>query len=198
MNGVRLKVARQIVFLGSSLIVLGVGLYGTWLQWASARIWRPLDVPISLSSGHVHISEFTINTQSNYRIAFMAREGFGHQADDRAEYQYCLPALGTSWSLSSHGQVVAAGAETPCGDWLGGFQAGSGSYELDVDVSRDGSAFNSRKPRLVVLEDGRLQEAVYSWSTLISGACLVLVTLGAGILAFSIISIRNQNREAAF
>lgn len=191
-----MKVAKRIPLLGSSLIVVGVSFYGTWLQWTSTRIWRPLDTPISLLPGHVQTSEFAINTRSTYRVAFMAREGFGHEAADRQEYDYCLPALGTSWSLSSDGQVIAAGAETPCGDWLGSFQAGSGYYVLDVYISRDGSGFNSRSPRLVVYEVGGLQATLYSWSALTFCASLVLVTIGAGILAFWIISSRNQKRES--
>ena len=192
-----MKVARRIIpLLGSSLIVVGVSLYGTWHQWESTRIWTPLDTPVSLSPGHVRTSEFVINTRSTYWIAFGARGGFGH--GDRGEYQYCLPALGTSWSLSSHGRVMAAGTETPCGDYLGSFQAGSGRYVLDVDVSRDGGGFNSRNPRLMVFEDGGLQTTVDSWSTSISGACVILITIGAGILAFSIISNRTQKRGIYF
>jgi hypothetical protein len=175
------------------MIVLGVGLYGTWLRWTSTRIWRPLDIPISLSPGRLHTSEFVINAPATYIVGFMARDGFGHERAD--QYEYCLPALGTSWSLSSNGQLIAAGKETPCGDWLGGFHAGSGLYVLDVNISRDGSGFNSRMPRLVILEDGGFQASVDAWSTLLFVACLLLVTMGAGILAFSVISICNRSQE---
>ena len=191
-----LSVAMRKVLLGSSQVVLGVGFYGSWLRWTSTRIWTPLDTPISLSAGHLHTSEFVINTPATYNVGFAARGGIGHEGAN--QYEYCLPALGTSWSLSSSGQVVATGRETPCGDWLGGFQAGSGLYVLAVDVSRDGSGFNSRMPRLVVLEDGGFQATVDTWNTLLSGACLLLVTVGAGILAFSMIALRNRSQEQKY
>ncbi|HXN47503.1 MAG TPA: hypothetical protein VN893_12730, partial [Bryobacteraceae bacterium] len=53
--------------VGLALILLGIGWYGVWSRWAYARIWRPLDAPVSLSPGHIRSPEFEINTQSLYR-----------------------------------------------------------------------------------------------------------------------------------
>jgi len=155
-------------------------------------------MPVSLSRGHVHTSEFVINTRSTYWVGFMAHDGFGHQPgpSDPPVYEYCLPDLGTSWSLSSHGRVVATGAGTPCGDWLGWFKAGNGTYVLDADVSRDGSSFNSRKPRLVVFEDGGLREATYRLGEPMLCTFGGLTTIGAGILIFSAISARNKKLDS--
>jgi hypothetical protein len=156
--------------------------------------WEPLDTPISLSRGNVHTREFIINMRSTYRIAFVAHGGFGHQSSDGAYYDYCPPAVGASWSLSSHGQVVATGAEQRC-DELGSFHVGSGRYVLDVDVSRDGRQLRFMESRLLVYEDGGVHEMAYNWSEMIFWTFFALITLGAGILVFSAISTWNQKLD---
>ena len=171
------------------MIVAGVGLYEIWLHWASTRIWTPLDTPVSLSPGHIRTAEFRINTRSTYRLAFVARGGFGHASG--SVYEYCLPDLGASWTLSNRGQVVARGSGQSC-DWLGRFDAGEGRYILDVAVSRDGSRFNDRNPRLSVFEAGGVQEAASGEGALAFWTFIVLATPGAGIVLYSGFARRRE------
>src|ERR1035441_10438270 len=182
--------ALRIRLVGIAFIVIGIGWYGIWLRWASARKWEPLDMPVSLSPGHKRTPEFEINTRSSYRITFIARQGFGHQPgpSEPDYYQYCLPDLITSWSLSNRGQVVAKSAGQMC-DSLGEFTAGSGRYVLDLHVLRDGSRFNAYGPRLAVYEVGGAQEASDNQGVLAFWSLVVLTTLGAGAVISSIIQI---------
>ena len=182
------------LFFGLALILAGTGWYANRHHWASTRKWEPLDIPVSLAPGHIHTPEFEINTPSTYRIVFVARGGFGHQPgpSDPPEYQYCLPDLGTSWSLSNRGHVVAKSTGQTCGDWLGGFEAGDGRYVLDVDISHDGSQFNSLNPRLAIFQVGGGEEAGGTQVVVAFWGFLVLTTLGTGTIICSALKRRHE------
>ena len=139
--------ALRATLVGSALILAGIGSYGLWYRWASTRIWRPFDIPISLSPGHIHTPEFEINARSRYRIDFTAVPNFHHEDESPASpYDaYCLPDLGMSWSLSRHGQIVARGTGHAC-TTLEYLDVGEGHYVLDLHISHDESRFDSRKP----------------------------------------------------
>ena len=145
--------------------------------------------PVSLLPGHIRTVEFQINTTSTYRVAFVASGGFGHASG--SSYEYCLPGLGASWTLSKRGKAVARGSGQSC-DWLGGFDAGEGRYVLDLDVSRDGSRFNERHPRLSVFEAGGLQEAATGEGAFAFWTFIVLATPGAGIVLYSGFARRRE------
>ena len=156
-------------------------------------------MPVSLTPGHIRTPEFEINTQSSYRIAFVARRGFGHQPGptDPPDYQYCLPDLGVSWSLSNQGRVVANNTGQMC-DALGEVQAGSGRYVLDVHVSRDGSRFNAFGPHLMVFEVGGEQETVGGQGFWAFWGLIVLASLGTGAVVCSAIRSRHEKSDSFF
>jgi len=178
---------------GLTLLLVGIGWYEIWHRWDSTRKWKPLEMNVSLTPGHIHTPEFEINTQGKYQIAFAARSGFGHQPErsESLEYQYCLPDLGTSWSLSNQGKVVATGLGQSC-DSLGGFNVGDGRYVLDVIVSHDGGRFNSFNPRLAIFEAGGAQEASANQGSLAFWCGIVLITLGAGTVISSALHRLNE------
>jgi len=169
--------------LGLAVIFTGIGGYEGWHRWASTRTWEPLNIPVSLSAGHIRSPEFEINTRSTYLIAFVAKNGFGHSPEpsESEGYVYCLPYLHTKWSLSHDGQIVARDAGQQC-DSLGRFQASEGHYILDVDVSQDGGRFNMREPHLAIFEYGGELEAARALGQLAFWACVILTILGAGII----------------
>lgn len=51
-------------WVGLGLILSGIAWFGGSAWWANTRIWQPVDVPISLSVGHVRTPEFKINVES--------------------------------------------------------------------------------------------------------------------------------------
>jgi biopolymer transport protein ExbD len=189
-------VALRTNLIGSALILAGVIQYGIWYRWSSTRIWRPLDLPISLSAGHIRTPEFEINTRSRYRIDFTAATNFHHEVESPSSpYDpYCLPDLGISWSLSGQGQIVAKGIGQAC-DTLEYLEVGEGHYTLDLHISRDGSRFDERKPRLVMLEDGGLQSAIADQAAPVYRFWF-LTTLGAGLIIYSTLQSRHQKLDA--
>jgi hypothetical protein len=56
------------VRIGLALILTGMVWFGGWTWWESTRIWVPLDIPISLSAGHIRTPEFEVNVESKYGI----------------------------------------------------------------------------------------------------------------------------------
>ena len=152
---------------------------------------------MSLSPGHILTPTFEINTKSRYRIASKARGGFGHSSgpSESPYYEYFLPDLGSSWTLSNRGRVVARGTGQLC-DEPGEFDAGSGRYVLDVTLSQDGSSFNSRSPRLIVTEVGGVRESADAQGHLASLSLVVLLILGAGAIISSTVRRRHEKRDA--
>jgi hypothetical protein len=150
------------------LILIGIATLGAWACWDATRIRTPLNEPVSLSQGHIRTPEFQINVPSAYQIEVEVNRGFdfwgvpcligGDQCQGNPG------VLAVSWSLSRGGRVIANGSsngsdrtvqgKATLGRVVGGFDAGKGSYVLDLDVLRDGSRLNGGAPRLVVLEAG--------------------------------------------
>src|ERR1700690_1094167 len=139
--------------VGLVLLLIGAAWFGGRCWWPSTQIWVPLDMPVSLAPGHLRMPEFEINVESTYRIEIaLQRETTVKDGD-------CYPGFGCpldvamSWSLRKDGRVLARGSGTDESD-IGRFAAGKGRYDLDVDVSEEGSRFNAYEPHLVVVEIG--------------------------------------------
>jgi biopolymer transport protein ExbD len=127
------------VRIGVGLILLGFAWFGGWSWWAATRIWTPLDIPVSLSKGHIRSPEFKINLESSYYVEIVSSTE-------------CPSTPRVSWSLSNKGRVVAARTNDSAGLWLGYVEAGEGSYTLDLDVSGDAGCLDAGTPRLLVSE----------------------------------------------
>lgn len=140
--------------IGLALILIGIAWFGGWYWWDATRIWVPLDVPVSLSRGHIRAPEFKINVESKYAIEIQAKPGFDDGNGPCFGGYWCQSPLSMSWSLSSGGRVVPGSGEPPLGSVVGSFNARKGSYVLDLDVVQDGSRFDAGAPRLVVFESG--------------------------------------------
>jgi hypothetical protein len=179
------------------LIVIGIAGFGGGARWEATRIWVPLNVPVSLSPGHIRTAEFKINVEGFYQIEIEVRRGFDYWGvpcligGDECEGNPGV--LGVSWSLSSGGRAIANGASkggdstvkerATFGRVVGGFDAGEGVYVLDLDVLRDGSRLNGGAPRLVVFEAGYnprayandIGDAIFLLSLLLAAAGTYLV-----------------------
>jgi hypothetical protein len=81
-------------------------------------------------------------------------------------------------------------------DWLGEFDAGAGRYVLDVELSKDGSAFNSRDPHLAVFEVGGVQESAEDDGFYAFWGGLVLTTLGTAASFSSLILSRREKLDS--
>ena len=177
---------------------------GVWACWHASRNWEPVDVPVSLSKGHIRTAEFKIRVESTYWIGIVTdwpwdfergRCLFGVDPCDGSP-----SVLAARWAISKKGRVGlrsnisehwSMGTEK-LGRVLGSFHAGPGNYVLDLDVTEDGSRLNAAAPHLVVFEAGGLREATAG-----VGAWTVLVfVLGASLLICSVIWWRREKLDA--
>lgn len=152
---------------------LGALLYGGWLFLWNTRIKKPVDIPVSMSPGHIRTPEFRTSL-GPYMVEIAADQNkippdtlfclLGYTQLD-SQCPNTPSVVEASWVLSSDGAVVASGSSK--GDDSGGgsvmddgiarsigtFHGENGRrYVLDVDILADGSKLASGNPRLQVQE----------------------------------------------
>ena len=177
--------------MGIVLILLGLATYGSIQYWMMTRTFVPVDMPVSLATGHIKTGPFPINLRDVYSIWIDLDENV--QSDTRCN---TYSSLQTRWALYRSGQVVEKRDYPVLLDrYLQGFHAEKGKYELDVEVVSDASCFNPAHPRLRVTAGKREYEEEFSplmWLSVLS------IGAGIGLLAqFGITRRRNQAAEAA-
>jgi hypothetical protein len=197
--------------IGVALILTGVALYGGWKWWVTTRTWVPLDIPVSLSRGHIRTSEFEINLEGSFWVYVEVERKFDFEGVP------CLLGYGSdsckktpngvvnvSWILSDRGRVVAQGKGDPNQAMLGGtvtmgrgigrFSADRGKqYVLDVDVLEDGSRLDPGHPRLKI-------ETTRYWiyeekESQILAFSLFLAAIGVTLLVSSIVARSREKRD---
>src|ERR1700690_4178164 len=122
-------------WMGVSLILLGLATYGSIQYWMTTRTFVPVDMPVSLATGHVKTGPFRINLRDGYSIWIDLDENVQSDATCNA-----YSSLQTRWVLYGSGQVVEKwDYPVVLGTYLQGFHAENGTYELDVEVVSDAS-----------------------------------------------------------
>jgi hypothetical protein len=146
-----------------------------WALWHYTRSWFPVDIPTSLSRGHIQTPEFKIKVESDYAICLETR--------DNADYPLDLRTAHASWSLRSGGKIVAGAGPVDLrwssnfDTWVevGRFHAEPGVYVLDLDLTSDLSPPNPHQPRLHVVEaGGRYQASIQHRNSALAGVLLVV------------------------
>jgi biopolymer transport protein ExbD len=150
-------------------------------------------MPVSLSKGHIRTPEFKINLESSYSFEFELRPEFDFEGGPCLARFRCPSPLGTSWSLSKGGRVIAHGKSDPQDTLLGTFGAGEGRYVLDLDVLQDGSHLNAGAPHLVVYEGGGTGRA--GVNDAMGRAFLVFLLLEAAGIYVAIHGLREGRAE---
>ena len=166
-----------------AFILGGVALYAGSQYWLATRKLVPLDIPISLSRGHIRTPEFSINLDSRYHLE-MEVEWQASMGDIDCLLWGCYERPGIlkmQWTLSGAGQVESSGSgdEMRRGD---SFILSGGRHRLDLDVLSDASILNSAHPRLRVQADGdayRRLGDLYDELPIVSG---MLVSIGVALL----------------
>jgi hypothetical protein len=145
-----------------AFILAGVVLYAGSQYWLATRKLVPLDIPVSLSRGHIRTPEFSINLDA---VCVIAIEVEGPSGDSLQCLMWgCDEAtsiLMAQWALSSDGQVEVTGKRdggdggpsgkwNPVGRYLGAFRSDGGRHRLDVEVLSDAGTVNAGNPRLRV------------------------------------------------
>jgi hypothetical protein len=201
--------------VGLIFVCVGIGVYGTWVLWLTTRTERPVNIPISMSIGHVRTREFKLNINAPYTIEVEVQKNIPFDtlncllgmtmAPRSTDLQECPDSpsvVKASWVLTSNGQVVAQGSSDDyrSGAWmndsisreLGHFQSQSGRrYVLDVDVLADGSSLAPGNPRLKVEVHPEVYEGNIVWSYILFLAMGAVVLVGAIFLVVSFIKDRR-------
>lgn len=149
-----------------AFILGGVVLYAGSQYWLATRKLVPLDIPISLSRGHIRTPEFSINMDSGYDIAIeVTRIPSAGSLECLMLGCYKTPAiLKAEWTLSIGGQAESSGSSDgmngdssymdSVGRVVGNFKSSGGRHRLNVDVLSDLSILNEGEPRLKIQADG--------------------------------------------
>lgn len=189
----RLPVTARV---GLALIAIAIAGFGGWNWWMATRTWVPLDLPISLSRGHIRTPEFKINVESTYYIHVPVEPEFDFEGGPCIPGVRCPSALETSWSISQGGRVIARGKNNPRGRALGCFNAGKGRYVLELDVWQDGTRLNAGAPHLAIFEIGGAYENASFRGTLVCLLSVILSAVGICLIIRAAIVRRQETLDA--
>lgn len=167
------------VKIGLALVLLGTGSYFGIGRWMSTRIIYPLDMPISLAKGHTHTRPFRLNLRTSYMVVVAPNtEWQWEQA-----HPECNPYrhVQNRWVLYKDGKAVDRLDEPVTIPWSSAFIAGSGTYELDLEVLSDFSCADSAGPHLEIIADTDNYE---TGAFLLKAIAVLAVGLGAYMLTF--------------
>jgi hypothetical protein len=196
----------KIAWIGTTLIAVGIIVFGVWWLWPNNDINKPVDMPISMATGHVITPGFKLNTNRLYTIEIVAKKTIPF---DTLNCLLGMPQPGTqkqcerssvikaAWTLRSDGTTVAQGnseADSGGGGWsdddiargIGSFRSEKGrNYVLDVNFLTDGAALSATDPHLKVEVSTDYYEGDAWFGLILMWLCAALVAAGALLLGVS-------------
>ncbi len=176
-------------WLGIALVVGGLGLAAYSRYWLAIHTDAALDIPVSLSRGHIRTGGFLINDDEAHSIDVL----LGVNGNTSCE------ALRTVWSASRNGKPIPkpSGKIFPTsGCTLGVLTDGPGRYELDVEVVSDTAPLDAIQPRLQIeLAYWRAYYDYVDAADCLFGFGIFLATIGASLLLS--VALRPQCPMAA-
>jgi hypothetical protein len=148
--------SRRIVV---GLVLIGAAEMVGWYCWKMTRVWKPLDVPISLKRGTVQTHEFVVNVESRYLIGVAVGEEafFGRT--------FASPSLRQArWTIrdsrdrltsgTGESEYLGFGVDRKIGSIIGHATLPTGRCLLEVEGLADSSGLGTISPHLIVLEEG--------------------------------------------
>ena len=195
---------------GVLALILGMAVSVSIYFWLTMMNAVPLDIPVSLSVGHIRTPDFRTSVAIPYDVDIAFDSGIPLDelncliGMNLKSVQPCTgqpPVLNVNWKVVSDGQTVASGSSTETGGagysyhkaarHIGGFRAENGrTYRLDLDVLQDGTRLVRANPRLEVEPflnsyEGRLLLAGLAF-------CLGILAAVVGVVLILISSIRKK------
>jgi hypothetical protein len=173
------------------LMFVGATLFGGWVLWVKTRIIRPVEMPVSMSPGHIRSPEFTVNLDAVYLIEIAADKNripadtlhclLGYKLLD-SDCANTPSVVWASWVLSNNRQIVVRGSSDGPGGGavtedtiaraIGTFDGEAGRrYVLDVDTIDDGSELAQGNPRL------RVEAFLYPVGKMAWGPAVLIITV---------------------
>ncbi len=119
--------------LGLGLILGGVLSHVGINGWMHTRIVYPIDMPISLAARHVRTGPFRLNLNATYWVVVDSGEEAWHRG---LKCAYGFPRTQSRWVLYKDGKICDRDDRLTAVNRPTGFNAGSGMYDLDLEISR--------------------------------------------------------------
>ena len=196
--------------VGLGLILTGIAALCVSALWSETRTWVPVDVPLSLTVGHIRTREFKINQNALYEIAVDGERNIPYQTlncllgveDIYPERCKDTPSvIRASWVLTSNGAILAHGSsdEFKGGAWsttvsrdIGSFRLEKGKqYVLDVDILTDGSLLQATHPRLKVGVHPEYYEGNMVMTLFVKAFAGILGVIGIALLLVGLLRKRR-------
>jgi biopolymer transport protein ExbD len=163
-------------WLGLALLLFGAISFVAVRHWHRTRIFTPVDMPVSLTAGHIRTGPFRINLRAKYWVGIETGEWWMLPRP-------CQPnsVLQTKWELFRKGKVV--GQYDDAGGYFSEFEGEPGVYDLDFQIVSDASCLNQAHPRLRVWTDSSDYEfyaGYLEWAAAIcfaAGVSLIILQL---------------------
>jgi len=184
---------RTALSMAAALIVFpALALLG-YKHWLDTRTFQPLDIPVSLSRGHIQTPEFYINLPGEYLAGFHVDSSAVDLAGGCEEKAWT--SLQTHLVAFENGSKIGE-ADGPMYGMIGVFSAArKGQYRLDVDILSDASCLDTAHPRLTVWRASDFPfdylYQVWLWTVPIA------VAAGLGLI-FRTFSLGYRSRKAEF
>jgi biopolymer transport protein ExbD len=139
----RISIAGRI---GIALILVGPVLLGCTIRWLAPHPHVALEIPVSLSPGHVITGNFSVNPGTVYYIDI--------ELDKRSPMPaHCEPrsVLSTRWVLLSDGEAQQGSSPwEDSGLTIADLYSFTTRYAFDVEILPGASCLNASNPRLKV------------------------------------------------
>jgi len=146
------------VWLGAFLLIGGLAAFIAIEGWLATRIWRPVDIPISLGRRRVRTGPFKLNVKAGYGVRI--------DYDSPAERVDCFwYGRGKArWSLYRNGMHVEDFSDPSPYASLGGFDGNDGTYDLELQIDSDTGCLDAGHPRLrISTERYDFEEKLNPW-----------------------------------
>lgn len=173
---------------GLGLLLLAVVLFSGSDRWLKTRIFKPLDMPVSLDPRQIKSPPFTINLREDYVASLDLDYSIDDWYEDRCNYGKLRDA---KWRVYRFNRSPGHARELwdrsaefrPYFYYFEQFHASPGRYELEWDIPEGAACLNPRHPHIrVYTSSAGYEEAV----GLLQLFCTFLIGTGIILLAFAV------------
>jgi biopolymer transport protein ExbD len=181
--------------VGIAAILAAIILFLGTARWVETRTYVAVDIPVTLSRGHIRTGDFKINLRALYSILIVTDDySFGCYEDSALQTRRISSVSGHAITGLGH-DAVPHGEDVTMGPFLGTFESEPGRYSLDIEVLSDASCLDPLHPRLYISAS---PTDYAKWRNRYELGCLVSLVAGAiGIVLLSIASVRHFRRASA-
>jgi len=203
--------------LGLGFSVAGAVLFAGWGGYLATRSYEPVNMPVTMSIGHVQTKKFKVNVKAPYEIGIEVKKNIpfdtlncllGMSAPSEKDCTGTPSVVNAEWNLIGDGKVVRSGssADSKGGAWtadtidrqIGEFDGKPGHrYQIDLNFLSDAKQLAAGDPHLTVAVTSDFTEgAMFLSALIINPISGVLFLIGLALLLISFITAWWDRRTA--